>query len=164
MAKEWHLIDTPLTTHGIYPDFASSPVITYDEWTRICSYICSHIDDIIQLPEGLEFEVRPIAWHRYGAARPTIIMVSDERFARTPIGSSISESEVHDAIAAYMRNLGIERLRELATGETLRWDTVIHDYIHSLGIEDFLEWVPGEFLLWQDIDRALEKKKQSRQS
>jgi hypothetical protein len=158
MPFEYQIVDAPLCRHGLYPNCGPTPILSYDEVARIHHWYCQHMDEVIALPTEFTFEVIPIAWHHNGPARPTIAMISEVGFATGPLGSLVSWSEVADAIDQSMQKHGLERLRELAAGETLQWHDVLNHFLKQGGIADGLTCLPGETLDWQVITNALLQK------
>lgn len=112
--------------HLVCPDLgAAGQRLSLDDQTRLHSYLIGRIGEVTTVPVGLGFEVIPLRWHHHGEAYPAIGMFAEPG---PPAAGDLTvlSLQIEDGLSDLVQRIGLEPLLQLSSGETLRWEDVLH--------------------------------------
>ena len=129
MLREYTLIE---------PEIIPRIGISEDDRVRILSCLIRHLSKIgsAVLPVGVKAEVIPVRFHHVGRPYPCIALYedSDSDIKRNLLSDDPYRIEGH--LEAFISKMGMKRLLELSTEETVSWKDILTNFNDEGGFVD----------------------------
>ena|ERR1051326_2958415 len=99
--------------------------LTDDAQVRCLSYLIKQMDKIAMVPPGILFEIIPVEY--LGGPYPCIGMYTEKTEAGDENLTRLSLN-IENQISSYVKQIGLERLLELSSGEAITWQEVLRSF------------------------------------